>query len=181
MSQDIWADAPTDATHYDPIDKNFLRELDRVLLLHHNTKGWGYTHHSQYASKVEDCRQPLMLRPAWTGEGLPPAGTVCERRFPNVGGSSWRQITILFIGDQKIFYRDEAGEEWANLPDDVELRPIRTAEQIAADERLHKVRNAFTAIGRGIEKWNTSTDCSAAMRATVEAMIDAGYRKEPTQ
>lgn len=45
------------------------------------------------------------------------------------------------------------------------------------DRRLHQIRNACTVINKAVEPYNTSIDCSAAIRATVEAMIDAGYRK----
>ena len=55
-------------------------------------------------------------------------------------------------------------------------RPIDAAKS-AADERLQHIRNACSAINSKIERYNVSIDCSAAMRATVEAMIDAGYRK----
>ncbi len=49
--------------------------------------------------------------------------------------------------------------------------------QDAADERLHLIKNACTDINKAVEPWNKSIDCSAAIRATVEAMIDSGYRK----
>ena len=44
-------------------------------------------------------------------------------------------------------------------------------------QRLHQIRNACTLINKAVEPYNTSIDCSAAIRATVEAMIDAGYHK----
>ncbi len=57
------------------------------------------------------------------------------------------------------------------------IKAIRTPEQIAADQRLHEIRNACTAINNKIEPFNTNIDCSMAIRMTIEAMIDAGYRK----
>jgi hypothetical protein len=47
----------------------------------------------------------------------------------------------------------------------------------AAEERLHKIRNACSTINSKVEQYNVSIDCSAAMRAVIEAMIDAGYHK----
>ncbi|KPB95713.1 Unknown protein sequence [Pseudomonas syringae pv. maculicola] len=54
------------------------------------------------------------------------------------------------------------------------FRPIRTAEQIAADERLHKVRNALTAI-KASRHFPSDEARQNVMVATVEAMIDAGF------
>lgn len=124
---------------------------------------------------------PFYIDPAanWTGEGLPPAGTVCEyRRIHH--HATWRAATILCVGEKRIFFRDYEGDELSRAQSEVEFRPIRTAEQIATDERLHKVRNALSSIS-GLDEWNVNAEASAAIRATVEAMIDAGYRKEPTQ
>lgn len=36
---------------------------------------------------------------------------------------------------------------------------------------------ACDLIEADVAKWNVNIDCSAAMRATVDAMIRAGYRK----
>jgi hypothetical protein len=74
---------------------------------------------------------------------------------------------------------------WQEAPDDNQvelsppgdLRPFRTPEQIAADERTHSILNACSAINSKVEQYNVSIDCSAAMRAVIEAMIDAGYHK----
>jgi hypothetical protein len=57
------------------------------------------------------------------------------------------------------------------------FRPIRTPEQIAADERLHNVRNACSAIAETLDDLRGKTMVERAALAVVEAMIDAGYRK----
>lgn len=69
---------------------------------------------------------------------------------------------------------------WASLDSRkprIEVIEIVEDPQAAADERLHLIKNACTDINKTIEHYNCSLDCSVAIRATVEAMIDAGYRK----
>jgi hypothetical protein len=57
------------------------------------------------------------------------------------------------------------------------VRPIRTPEQIKADERLHQVRNALTAIHAGDKKFPSDLVRGNIIATTVEAMIDDGYRR----
>jgi hypothetical protein len=113
--------------------------------------------------------------PAWVGIGLPPVGTVCEamKRLSD----TWLKVRIIdhqgtvetaacrVIGDDSLF--------WAQ-----DFRPIRTPEQIAADERLHEIRNALTAIKAGQQQFPNDLVRGNIVAATVEAMIDAGYRKQ---
>lgn len=116
----------------------------------------------------------------WNGEGLPPVGSFCEVRFGKDDISRWEKIEVLYRGIRFIAIRFEDGEvcEFGTLPPlPGEFRPIRTADQIAADERLHKIRNACSAISQATESYNLDINCSAAMRAVVEAMIDEGYSK----
>lgn len=99
----------------------------------------------------------------WSGEGLPPVGMTCERRFTDVAGSSWNGCIILAHGAKKIFIRDNCGDEWAHSIDEVEFRPYRTPEQIAAEEREEFIRELIqvTCIRHG----------------EAGLIYDAGYRK----
>lgn len=125
---------------------------------------------SEWQAAVDALYPKQAVTEEWNGEGLPPVGTVCELRFPEVQGSSWRQVTILLLGDQKIFYRDEAGDEWANLPDDVELRPIRTPEQIAAEECDKAVKAMLAEFEH--------TGSLTSHYEVCEVLHKAGYRKQ---
>ncbi|MCY1422435.1 hypothetical protein D9M71_381120 [compost metagenome] len=69
-------------------------------------------------------------------------------------------------------------ECWGTLLWASTFRPFRTPEQIAADERLHKVRNAHTAIARTLECFRGNIPAEAVSREVIEAMIDAGYSKQ---
>lgn len=123
--------------------------------------------------------QYITPRPGqWDGTGLPPVGTVCERRFHDNEGSSWQRVTITAHGHKKIMCLEETGDEWAHFGLEVSFRPARTPEQIAADERLHKLRNAHTAIARTLESFRSDIPAEAVSRQVIEAMIDAGYSKQ---
>lgn len=104
---------------------------------------------------------------AWNGEGLPPAGTVCE--FSRKGCGNWGRVEILYVGKQRIFFRDRDGDELSRSHGESEFRPIRTAEQIAADEREAGIA--------GIRQ----TLISNAKGSIESAIWDAGYRKQVTQ
>ncbi|MNR29467.1 hypothetical protein D3C85_1468560 [compost metagenome] len=109
----------------------------------------------------------------WDGKGLPPTGLEFEWRY---GDRAWKQGKALYIGSVYAILQTCDAEQHYYIRD-MQFRPVRTREQIAADKRLHEIRNACTAINSKVEGYNTNLDCSAAMRATIEAMIDAGYRK----
>lgn len=118
----------------------------------------------------------IVSRPIpWTGEGLPPVGTVCEYLGAHQY-NEWSEVKIF--GAWRNFVFVDFTDGWRQEDNPKRFRPIRTAEQIAADERLHAIRNALSTINSKIEQYNIDIDCSAAMRATVEAMIDAGYIRQ---
>lgn len=112
----------------------------------------------------------------WTGEGLPPVGTVCEA---NNGGAS-EYFKCVVVGTH---YKtgmpiiDSVNSTTGNLthaPDCWKFRPLRTPEQIAAEERLHNVRSACTDIAHYLKG---DIPGYAVVCTVIEAMIDAGYRK----
>ena len=121
-------------------------------------------------------------RPApWSGEGLPPAGTVCEfkaghSQFPEL---SWTEVRIVSHDKQggRDFAVFASMSGYGGCSDPADFRPIRTPEQIAADERLHNVRNACSAIADTLDGLRGKTKVERAALAVVEAMIDAGYRR----
>jgi len=114
----------------------------------------------------------------WTGEGLPPVGAVCEMHRETYFEIDWQPVTLLCVGQAKAFFRDKEGCEWSRPLRELSFRPIRTPEQIAADQRLHDIRNALTAIKAGQQQFPNDLVRGNIVVATVEAMIDAGYRKQ---
>lgn len=112
----------------------------------------------------------------WTGEGLPPVGTVCEMHRETYFEIDWQPVTLLCVGQAKAFFRDKEGHEWSRPLRELSFRPIRTPEQIAADKRLHEIRNALSAINSKVHFPNDLVRGNI-LTAAVEAMIDAGYHK----
>lgn len=113
----------------------------------------------------------------WRGEGHPPAGAVCEMTTND--GHNWRPVKIIFFDDYVTMIGQVDGqvnrELFKRCDADVAFRPIRTPEQIAADDREHNVRNACTAISKALAELHESEEPTAV--TIIEAMIDAGYRK----
>jgi len=117
-----------------------------------------------------------VFKPQWKEGGKPPAGTICE--YTDVHGLKWYGCEIIaYHGDHVWLRTTVAQRDHVKVFGAFRFRPLRTAEQIEADERLHKIKNACTDIAAKVEPWNEDIDCSQAMRAVIEAMIDAGYRK----
>ena len=109
---------------------------------------------------------------AWSGDGLPPVGTVCQLRTvrnPDNAFDGWGTAEILYSSKGAVVWRwqghsSEFGAEWS----EVEFRPIRTPEQIAAEER-EKALDAMVATSPLLDKgWS---------RLVCKALYDAGYRR----
>lgn len=70
----------------------------------------------------------------WTGEGLPPVGTVCELRTHKL--NEWGRAVIKFASRNVVVWDWEGEPEISGLctryAHEVEMRAIRTPEQIAA-------------------------------------------------
>lgn len=105
-----------------------------------------------------------LVRP-WTGEGLPPVGTVCEYKHVH----EWQKVEVFAIkpnhnGSHTALFTYENGT-WCGCAEPSFFRPIRTPEQIEAEER----EKAIKEIGDiGIK----------ATTGWAAAIYDAGYRKQ---
>lgn len=72
----------------------------------------------------------------WSGEGPPPAGTICEYQIKN---GPWYECEIKYIlddGDDVVMFCPHLGiEQVAGVTiDRIHFRPIKTQEQIKAEE-----------------------------------------------
>lgn len=187
MREIDWASCP-EATHFDPVDQNFLREVGEALLLFNNKRGWTVPVHTAYGLRIEDCHHPLVKRPEWNGKHLPPVGTECE--FTGHSPSEHDKTDPdLHIGDRvKIIahFQVDGGIKLAAFLFNAQLhnknrgpayveqggpgcfRPIRTTEQIAAEERAEGIEEIRRLLGSGAQ-------------GSLESVIwDAGYRKQVT-
>ena len=116
------------------------------------------------------------LAPEWSGEGLPPVGAVCEYKHVH----EWQKVEVFAVkpnhnGSETALFTYENGT-WCGCAEPSFFRPIRTPEQIAADKRLHEIRNALSTINSKVHFPNDLVRGNI-LAAAVEAMIDAGYRK----
>lgn len=103
----------------------------------------------------------------WSGDGIPPIGTVCEYLKHAKYKTSWIKVKVVFIGENLIVFEHGAnGNEFSEQIADVSFRPIKTPEQIAAEERLHAIDEMDDLIiGWGADK------------KMLAVLYDAGYRK----
>jgi hypothetical protein len=102
----------------------------------------------------------------WNGEGRPPAGTICELKTDKA--DSWGRAEIMYSSSSAVVWRweglsGEFGSEW----EFTRTRPIRTPEQIAAEERERGIEEMAKILG--------VVACDDYVAAT--ALYDAGYRK----
>lgn len=105
----------------------------------------------------------------WKGAGLPPVGTVCENQFC----SRWKEVKIIAHDDERAVFRLNEGDQESYFGGSIgEFRPIRTPEQIAAEERTAAIKEMVSACHYSGSEC-TVTDCTA--------LYDAGYRKQAHQ
>lgn len=106
----------------------------------------------------------------WDGFGAPPVGTVCEACVSGTG--NWFKSLVLIHHpdeDGVVGIHDTVGNAllWTDT-----FRPIKTKEQIAAEERENAAQDmAFLMTGHR----NREKDCYKVLG---EILYDAGYRKQ---
>lgn len=93
---------------------------------------------------------------AWDGVGLPPVGTVCEVLW-NESLVEYLRTKVFGVNEhgQPIHRFDEGPKKYQYQADVLRtasgtqvFRPIRTAEQIAAEEREKAVNDMVSSLGR---------------------------------
>lgn len=118
---------------------------------------------------------PKKEHSAWNGEGLPPVGTVCELRCKTGG---WGEAEIKYQGRAICVWlwirRDGNTDqvEWAANPESMEFRPLRTPEQIAAEERKAEIKEIADILKEGRNR----ATLHYLRLATI--LHDSGYRKQ---
>jgi hypothetical protein len=180
MSQIDWSKAPEGypvwvESHFESDPSDWHKRIDGGY--QDRKKGIWY----DWQVEANECTVHEMKQ-EWTGEGLPPVGTVCQLK--NVeSGSEWREVaengskvtiiahymnagtplaafTVGVIGES--FTVDSATESF--------FEPIRTPEQIAAEERGRSVEQMVADLRLLIVGGKEFSVC--------EALYDAGYRKQ---
>ena len=124
----------------------------------------------------------------WTGEGLPPVGTVCEHSEDDNKADSpdgaWKRVKIVghhqFNDDEYLCAVWVSGLEVSYSSEGPHFRPIRTPEQIAEEARIAELNLMVGAI-KDHPGGRHGVDHLTQLKIHEEACInlyDAGWRKQ---
>ncbi|HHQ2759003.1 TPA: hypothetical protein ACSPMO_005782 [Pseudomonas aeruginosa] len=163
-----WSKAPEGTTHYHIAeDINPWRKIEGTVAYEHYSGKW-----LRVNSFNEGCMPGYYVpipQETWDGKGLPPVGTVCIVEPHNTmwgfsSTSGYERKILAYYGEHVWLGHAETPLETTRI-DKVDFRPVRTPEQIAAEERV-----------KAIEEM-----CFAEETLTVKqakALFDAGYRRQ---
>lgn len=165
-----WSKAPEGTTHVNQFNDVWIKSLGgnsgqyQAWLRGHWEMGFGCMSQSYI-------QRPPQQIDTWNSDSLPPVGKVCEYKRAH----EWQKVEVFAVkpnnnGSQTALFTYENGC-WAGCAEPSLFRPIRTAEQIAADKRDEEViemmaLNPDENPNRSLSKW------------LCEALYDAGYRKQ---
>lgn len=173
-----WSKAPEGATHHAIGDwvYKWFKKIDEDTLDFWLGESWLRGVGTPAQTFAFYGEENIVARPeAWTGEGLPPVGTVCEFKFGECNG--WEEGMIMCIGEIMVFVRQinisgETSEAGLRI-DSLEFRPIRTAEQIAADDQSAQINRMINESLEGVAGVTI-----AQARTICSQLHKAGYRKQ---
>jgi len=196
MTDMDWSKAPEGTTHYGPPTENYFGNWFQAHLC-----GWSIFYENRWVNVGEIQKErfdSLVFRPTqwgpyttveaapqpWSGEdgSLPPVGLKCETLWSSTTGE-YGTALILAHDENRAVYRLTSGERKGEYGSDVQhtnfgehlpiFRPIRTAEQIAAEERMSCAKEFHTLVcPEG--KWHKLNEDA---RESWASIYDAGYRK----
>lgn len=174
--KDIWSKAPEGATHWDASPGrtgSFMKVGEDGVYFWPPTSDTPRWCHWSGEPDEHFIPRPM----AWNGEGLPPVGVECE--FKSVGHHDEPEFKwCIFRGKTQFggyiiehYQRPEAPITTADAFDPAltYFRPIRTAEQIAAEDRRAAVLEM---------KGHLSFSDYLEAERHCEQLYDAGYRKQ---
>ncbi|EPG5063277.1 hypothetical protein KW867_33535 [Pseudomonas aeruginosa] len=171
-----WNTAPEGATHWEPTGPDFYEGWMKK-----EGTDWFYWSESghKWINGILTCdvsaerEATFEARPqeAWNGKGLPPVGTVCIVEPHNTmwgfsSTSGYERKILAYYGEYVWLGHAETPLETTRI-DKVDFRPLRTPEQIAAEEREKAVGDMAMSI-QGVPY----------QYPTLYALFDAGYRRQ---
>ncbi|MEV1255310.1 hypothetical protein ABZQ86_26055 [Pseudomonas aeruginosa] len=171
-----WSTAPEGATHWEP-----RSDMYRESWMKNVADKWFFwgSRRKAWIEEFEVCAEreaTFEARPqeAWNGQGLPPVGTVCE--WHESDGSAYTESKVVAYTDDGLFVcMQKPGRRPEVLRiDNCEFRPIRTPEQIAAEERAAAIAEMMK--DAGITESAFAHDPEAEVWAA--ALYDSGYRRQ---
>ncbi|MFW5224308.1 hypothetical protein ACOAM9_10000 [Pseudomonas aeruginosa] len=163
-----WSKAPEGTTHYHIAeDINPWRKIEGTVAYEHYSGKW-----LRVNSFNEGCMRGYYVpipQETWDGQGLPPVGTVCIVEPHNTmwgfsSTSGYERKILAYYGEYVWLGHAETPLETTRI-DKVDFRPIRSPEQIAAEERK-----------KAIEEMCFAEETLTVRQAN--ALYDAGYRRQ---
>ncbi|MSR12877.1 MAG: hypothetical protein EXR84_14020 [Gammaproteobacteria bacterium] len=149
----------------------FYRDIDDLGCYYaHIGNKWSH-------KKSAPSNQPLIPRPtpSWSGEGLPPVGLDVEAYWPRDTHPDWLPFNLSYYSERHVIAIAGGADKHYTRPEfdrqAPKFRPIRTDEQIAADERESEASKMAGIIATG--DCVGSLDIERAYR-----LYDAGFRKQ---
>lgn len=166
MKEIDWSKAPQWATHYGPDSdcycESWYQVIDGKIVAFSEADSAVCVR--QQANQGECFYHPIEdLIARWTGEGLPPVGTVCEAWH---NGCAQGVVQVRYSGGCMVLWNVKLKHEQCSASENYTFNPIRTPEQIAAEER----EKAIDAIQDDL---SLSPEC----RYIAKRVYESGYRK----
>ncbi|KSR40493.1 hypothetical protein [Pseudomonas aeruginosa] len=164
-----WSTAPEGATHWEPrgivFGEGWMKKAGNEWSYWlEGSEVWAGVWADCFVSAEREATFEARPKEAWDGQGLPPVGTVCEYR--HMIWPEYRPCEIRYISEESLVAYDDAQEQFYRTCDML-FRPIRTPEQIAAEEREKAVGDMAMSI-QGVPY----------QYPTLYALFDAGYRRQ---
>lgn len=158
MNEIDWSKAPEGATHYNHIYVDWYKVGSHEPSFW-NGRAWAPARF--WDDRKHDCIQ-RPTTPSWSGEGLPPVGIDIEVLHELYG---WIGARVVGQDGEAAIVRTNDG--YAGVFQH-QIRPLRTPEQIEADEREAAIDEMLAA---------TPAPGSDISLRVCEKLYDAGYRK----
>lgn len=123
---------------------------------------------AEWQAAVDALNAPKVVE--WDGEDTPAVGVICEFHESTSG---WNSAVVKYSSDHCVVLERDNGYELCifTVFPSRSVRPIRTAEQVSAEEREK-------AINLMIDDTSILTGTISDRRTMARQLYDAGYRKE---
>ncbi|HDL5093989.1 TPA: hypothetical protein PXD63_004253 [Pseudomonas aeruginosa] len=177
-----WNTAPEGATHWEPTGPDFYEgwmKKEGTDWFYWSESGHKWINGILTCDVSADREATFEARPqeAWDGHGLPPVGTVCIVEPHNTmwgfsSTSGYERKILAYYGEYVWLGHAETPLETTRI-DKVDFRPIRTPEQIAAEER-----EAAIVAMLDLDPPHENGLGLTSRRQFCETLYDAGYRRQ---
>ncbi|AAF80824.1 conserved hypothetical protein [Pseudomonas phage D3] len=174
-----WSKAPEGATHWEPKGTGFgegwMKKVGNEWSYWlEGSEVWAGVWADCFVSAEREATFEARPQESWNGQGLPPVGTLCEWHGPNSDGPDgwvYTESNVVAYTDDGLFICMQKPGCWPVVQriDNCEFRPLRTPEQIAAEEREKAISEMFGTLQQS--PW-------ASTLKRCEILYDAGYRRQ---